>query len=99
MGRTVDRMAAAGPKSWGCYELNSYGESFGLRSPRHPVCLPLVLNELRFDFYVPEAYQIQLDTHALWVIPLQLFWLLVFHQFSGILKTSVYRRFAGWPMR
>ncbi len=42
--------------------------------------------QLRFDFNVPEEYQIQLDTHWVWVVPLQLFWLMVFRQFSGIYK-------------
>ncbi len=42
--------------------------------------------QLRFDFDVPEEYQVQLDTHWGWVISVQLFWLFVFRQFSGIYK-------------
>ncbi len=42
--------------------------------------------QLRFDFTVPQEYLRQLQTHGYWVIPLQLLWLLVFHQFFGIYK-------------
>jgi len=42
--------------------------------------------QLRFDFVVPAEYQTQLDRHWHWVILLQLGWLLVFRQFSGIYK-------------
>ncbi len=42
--------------------------------------------QLRFDFAVPDEYQVQLDAHWAWVISLQLFWLFVFRQFSGIYK-------------
>ena len=42
--------------------------------------------QLRFDFEVPEEYQVQLKSHWYWVIPLQLGWLLLFRQFSGIYK-------------
>ncbi len=42
--------------------------------------------QLRFDFEVPQEYQAQLDVHWIWVVPLELIWLLVFRQFSGIYK-------------
>jgi FlaA1/EpsC-like NDP-sugar epimerase len=42
--------------------------------------------QLRFDFNVPEEYLIQLRVHWIWIVPLQLIWLLVFHQFFGIYK-------------
>lgn len=42
--------------------------------------------QLRFDFEVPEQYQVSLDRHWVWVVPMQLGWLLVFRQFSGIYK-------------
>ena len=42
--------------------------------------------QLRFDFDVPERYQVQLDRHWYWVVWLQLGCLLVFRQFSGIYK-------------
>lgn len=40
--------------------------------------------QLRFDFAVPQEYQTQLHDHWIWIIAVQLFWLLVFRQFSGI---------------
>ena len=42
--------------------------------------------QLRFDFQVPKEYQAQLDSYWHWIIPLQLGWLLLFRQFSGIYK-------------
>ena len=42
--------------------------------------------QLRFDFQVSKEYQAQLDSYWHWVIPLQLGWLLLFRQFSGIYK-------------
>jgi FlaA1/EpsC-like NDP-sugar epimerase len=42
--------------------------------------------EFRFDFAVPLEYQVQLYKHWVWVVPLQLAWLFVFKQFSGIYK-------------
>jgi hypothetical protein len=42
--------------------------------------------QLRFDFEVPVEYLAQLHRHGFWVIPLQLGWLLLFRQFSGIYK-------------
>jgi FlaA1/EpsC-like NDP-sugar epimerase len=42
--------------------------------------------QLRFDFNVPEEYQGQLWHHWHWVVAMQLGWLVVFGQFSGIYK-------------
>ncbi len=42
--------------------------------------------QLRFDFNVPLQYQDQLSWQWAWVVPMQLGWLLVFKQFSGIYK-------------
>lgn len=42
--------------------------------------------QLRFDFSVPAEYETQLRAHWVWIIPMQLGWLLVFHQFFGIYK-------------
>jgi FlaA1/EpsC-like NDP-sugar epimerase len=45
-----------------------------------------VAYQLRFDLDVPERYQAQLRNHWYWVIAVQLGWLMVFRQFSGIYK-------------
>lgn len=45
-----------------------------------------VAYQLRFDFDVPERYEMQLRNHWYWVIAVQLGWLRVFRQFSGIYK-------------
>jgi FlaA1/EpsC-like NDP-sugar epimerase len=42
--------------------------------------------ELRFDFNVPLPYEAQLHRHWIWIIPLQLGFLLLFRQFSGVYK-------------
>lgn len=42
--------------------------------------------QLRFDFNVPERYENQLWHHWHWAIAVELVWLLVFRQFSGIYK-------------
>ena len=42
--------------------------------------------QLRFDFDVPLASQVQLQSDWFWVIALQLVWLLIFGQFTGIYK-------------
>src|SRR5437016_6259880 len=42
--------------------------------------------QFRFDFDVPKQYQVQLSRHWLWIVSLQLTWLLLFRQFSGIFK-------------
>jgi FlaA1/EpsC-like NDP-sugar epimerase len=42
--------------------------------------------QLRFDFAVLEQYQLQLEGHWRWVIPLQLGCLFIFRQFSGIYR-------------
>ena len=41
---------------------------------------------LRFDADIPEKYQVQLEYHWPWVISMQLVWLAIFGQFSGIYK-------------
>ena len=42
--------------------------------------------QLRFDFDVPPQYQLQLDCHWYWVIALQLLFLYIGGQFSGIFR-------------
>lgn len=42
--------------------------------------------QLRFDFDIPPQYQSQLRNDWLWVIVLQICWLMIFRQFTGIYK-------------
>jgi FlaA1/EpsC-like NDP-sugar epimerase len=42
--------------------------------------------QLRFDFEIPTEYQAQLHGHLPWVTCLELAWLLLFRQFSGIYR-------------
>jgi hypothetical protein len=42
--------------------------------------------QLRFDFEIPTEYQTQLHGHLPWVTCLELVWLLLFRQFSGIYR-------------
>ena len=42
--------------------------------------------QLRFDFELPKEYEAQVRDHWTWIIPLQLSWLLLFRQFSGIYR-------------
>jgi FlaA1/EpsC-like NDP-sugar epimerase len=58
---------------------------FGIAAWLLVVCRWLAY-ELRFDFEVPLKYQAQLVRYEFWVITLQLGWLLLFRQFSGIYK-------------
>ncbi|HVV73371.1 MAG TPA: hypothetical protein VHI52_18000, partial [Verrucomicrobiae bacterium] len=42
--------------------------------------------QLRFDFDVPMEYQAQVYEHWWWVIAMQMFWLILFRQFTGIYR-------------